>query len=97
MACLAKGGEVSLLGIPSRRVTLDLADGVIFKGARLYGINGRKMFETWYQGQALIEKGLDLKSLITHRFDFTQMDQAMELMRTGQCGKIVIYPNGSDK
>jgi threonine 3-dehydrogenase len=97
LACLAKGGEVSLLGIPSRRVTLDLADGVIFKGARLYGINGRKMFETWYQGQALIEKGLDLKSLITHRFDFTQMDQAMELMRTGQCGKIVIYPNGSDK
>lgn len=96
LAALVKGGEAALLGIPARPVTIDLADAVIFKGAQLYGINGRKMFETWYQGQALLEAGLNLKSLITHRFDFTQMDEAMELMKTGQCGKIVIYPNGSD-
>lgn len=95
--CLTNGGEAALLGIPGRPVTMDLANAVIFKGANVYGINGRKMFETWYQGQALIESGLNLKPLITHRFDLTQMDEAMELMNAGQCGKIVIYPNGSDE
>jgi len=96
LKCLANGGEVALLGIPSRPITMDLAAGVVFKGATLHGINGRKMFETWYQGQALIQSGLDLKPLITHRFDLTQIDEGMELMKAGQCGKIVLYPNGSD-
>ncbi len=96
LKCLANGGEAALLGIPSRPITMDLADAVVFKGATLHGINGRKMFETWYQGQALIESGLDLRPLITHRFDLTQIDEAMELMNAGQCGKIVLYPNGSD-
>ena len=94
--CLAKGGTASLLGIPSQPITIDLANAIVFKGATVHGINGRKMFETWYQGQALLQGGLDLTPIITHRLPLERIGEAMELMRTGQCGKVIIYPNGSD-
>lgn len=94
--CLAKGGTASLLGIPSRPITIDLATAIVFKGATVHGINGRKMFETWYQGQALLQSGLDLTPLITHRLPFERIGEGFELMKAGQCGKVVIYPDGSD-
>ncbi len=90
--CLANGGQASLLGIPSKPVNLDLASAIVFKGATVYGINGRKMFETWYQGQALLESGLDLTPLITHRLPLARLGEGLELMKSGQCGKIIIYP-----
>ncbi|NLJ79760.1 MAG: L-threonine 3-dehydrogenase [Firmicutes bacterium] len=92
--CLINGGTASLLGIPSKPVSIDLADALIFKGATIYGINGRKMFETWYQAQALLEGGLDLTPLITHRFPLERIGEGLELMKAGQCGKIIIDPNG---
>jgi threonine 3-dehydrogenase len=64
---LRTGGRVSLLGIPARPVELDLARDIIFKGAVVQGINGRKMYETWYQMEALLKTGrLDLSPVITH-------------------------------
>src|SRR5207244_9890233 len=65
---LRRGGRISLLGIPSKPLELDLANDVIFKGATVQGINGRRVFETWYQMQALLKSGrLDLAPLITDR------------------------------
>lgn len=94
--CLANGGTASLLGIPGKPITIDLATAIVFKGATVFGINGRKMYETWYQGQALLERGLDLTPLITHRLPMERIGEGLELMRAGQCGKIIIYPDGSE-
>ena len=93
--CLTNGGTASLLGIPSAPITIDLATAIVFKGATVLGINGRKMFETWYQGQALLQSGLDLTPLITHRLPLERIGEGLELMKAGQCGKVIIYPDGS--
>ncbi|MDQ2742963.1 MAG: L-threonine 3-dehydrogenase [Chloroflexota bacterium] len=94
LKALRYGGFVSMLGIPSRPVEVDLADGVIFKGATVQGISGRRMFETWYQTRGFLESGMDLTSLITHQMPLTEFELAFELVRTGQSGKVVMYPNG---
>lgn len=93
---LANGGTASLLGIPSKPITIDLSTAIVFKGATVHGINGRKMYETWYQGQALLEKGLDLTPLITHRLPLEKIGEGFELMKAGQCGKVMIYSDGSE-
>lgn len=85
------GGTVALLGIPSEAVTLNLAQRVIFKGLTILGINGRRMFETWYQTQALVKSGrVDLSRIITHVLPFYEFDKAFELMRSGEAAKIVL-------
>ncbi len=90
---LRTGGRVSLLGLPSREVTLNLADDVIFKGATVQGINGRKMFETWYQMEALLKGGkLDLDPVISHHIPLRDFDRAMELLKTGEASKIILTP-----
>ncbi len=88
-----KGGRVSFLGIPKGHITLDFAEDVVFRGVKMYGINGRKMFDTWYKVKALLDSGLvDLKPLITHKFSFDDIDKAMELLINKKAGKIVLYP-----
>ena len=89
---LRKGGWAALLGLPSKPVEIDLADGIIFKGAKVYGINGRRMYETWYQMQALLRAGLDLTPLITHRFKFEEFEEAFALAISGNSVKIILYP-----
>jgi threonine 3-dehydrogenase len=85
------GGTAALLGIPSDNVHLNLAERIIFKGLTVLGINGRRMFETWYQTQALVKSGrVDLRSIITHVLPYTQFDRAFELMRSGEAAKIVL-------
>ena len=85
------GGRISLLGIPSRTVEFDLANDIIFKGATVYGISGRLIFDTWYRTRRILEAGqLDLKQVITHTLPFDQIHDAMEIMKTGDCGKIVL-------
>jgi threonine 3-dehydrogenase len=85
------GGRVSLLGIPAREVQFDLANDIIFKGATLYGISGRLIFETWYRTRRILEADqLDLKQVITHTLPFERIHEAMEIMRSGDCGKIVL-------
>ena len=90
---LRHGGHASLLGIPARPVEVDLADGVIFKGATIKGIAGRRMFQTWYQTRGFLESGMDLSPIITHRLPLADFEHAFELVRTGQSGKVVLFPN----
>jgi threonine 3-dehydrogenase len=90
---LRTGGRVSLLGIPSHPVELDLARDIIFKGAVVQGINGRKMYETWYQMEALLKTGrLDLSPVITHRLPMSNFSLGMELLQSGEASKILLYP-----
>jgi threonine 3-dehydrogenase len=92
-ALLRTGGRASLLGIPSRPVELDFAKDIIFKGATVQGINGRKMFETWFQMEALLATGkLNLEPVITHRLKLSEFTQAMELLRTGEAIKVIMRP-----
>lgn len=90
---LRRGGRVSLLGIPSQPVSLDIAEDVIFKGATVHGINGRRIWQTWYQAQALLKSGrVDLSPLITHQLPMAQIEKGMDLLREGQAAKIILYP-----
>ncbi|MBW4027757.1 MAG: L-threonine 3-dehydrogenase [Acidobacteria bacterium] len=90
---LRSGGRVSLLGIPSQPVEIDFARDIIFKGAVVQGINGRKMYETWYQMEALLKAGkLDLSPVITHRLPMHEFARGMELLRAGEASKILLTP-----
>jgi len=91
------GGRVSLLGIPSNAVTLDLANDVIFKGAVVQGINGRLMYKTWFQMNALLKTGkLDLDPVITDRMPLRDFSKGMERLKSGESSKIIVYPGASN-
>jgi threonine 3-dehydrogenase len=93
---LRLGGRASLLGIPGRPVEINLAEDIIFKGATVQGINGRKMYETWYQMQALLKANmLDLHPVITDRIAMKDFSHAMERLQSGEASKILMYPNGA--
>jgi threonine 3-dehydrogenase len=92
LQAVMNGGRVSLLGTHAAPVTLDLSADVIFKGIRLYGITGRRLFETWYRTTALLEEGLDLTPIITHRLALSEYERAFELVAQGHAGKIVLLP-----
>ncbi len=85
------GGRAALLGIPSDDVKINLAERIIFKGLTVLGINGRRMFETWYQTQALVKSGrVDLRPIISHVLPYTEFDRAFALMKSGEAVKIVL-------
>ena len=95
---LRLGGRVSLLGIPSKPVELNFAEDLIFKGATVQGINGRLMYKTWYQMQALLKAGkLDLGPVITDRMAMKDFSKGMARLKTGEASKILLYPNGVQK
>ena len=83
------GGKVALLGIPPGETAIDW-NQVIFKSLTLKGIYGREMFDTWYKMIALVESGLDLTPIITHRFEVDEFEQGFEAMRSGHSGKVVL-------
>lgn len=90
---LRRGGRISLLGIPSQPVTLELAEDIIFKGVTVHGINGRRMWQTWYQAQALLRSGkVDLSPLITHTLPLVEIEKGMALLSDGQAAKIILFP-----
>jgi threonine 3-dehydrogenase len=91
------GGYVSLLGIPSRPLEIDLADGVIFKGATVQGISGRRIWQTWYQTRGFLESGMDLSPIITHVLPLAEFERAFELVQTAQSGKVVLLPGGASE
>jgi threonine 3-dehydrogenase len=93
---LRPGGRASLLGIPKDPVTFDLVNDVIFKGATVQGIYGRKMFETWVQMTELLKHGrLNLEPLFHERLPLEKFKDAFSLLESGQAGKILFFPNGS--
>jgi threonine 3-dehydrogenase len=83
------GGKVALLGIPPGETAIDW-NQIIFKSLTLKGIYGREMFDTWYKMIALVESGLDLTPIITHRFDVDAFEQGFEAMRSGRSGKVIL-------
>ena len=93
---LRTGGRVSLLGIPAKPVEIDFARDIIFKGATVLGINGRKMYETWFQMEALLRAGkLDLSPVITHQLPMAEFAHGMELLKSGEASKIILTPLNS--
>ena len=89
------GGRISLLGLTSKPIPLNFSENIIFKGITIQGINGRKMFQTWYQMTALLTSGrLDLRPVITDRLPMKDFSVAMDRLRTGEASKILVYPNG---
>jgi len=92
---LRPGGRAALLGLPADEVQLNLTNQVILKGISLHGTFGRRIFETWYRATNLLKK-VDLTPVITHSFALEDIEQALSLIRSGECGKVVLSPPGTE-
>lgn len=86
---LCHGGKVAMLGIPSKSLQIDW-NTVIFNMLTIKGIYGREMYETWYKMTAMLQSGLDVRPVITHRFSFADFEKGFEVMATGQSGKVIL-------
>jgi threonine 3-dehydrogenase len=89
LANLCHGGKVAMLGIPEREFPIDW-NLVIFNMLTIKGIYGREMYETWYKMTAMLQSGLDIRPVITHRFRFDEYEKGFAVMRTGDCGKVIL-------
>lgn len=89
IANMAHGGRIAVLGIPAAEVALDL-NPLIFNMLTLQGIYGREMYETWYQMTVMIQSGLDISPVITHRFSHRDFDEAFAVARSGKSGKVIL-------
>ena len=83
------GGKIAMLGIPPKDMPMDW-NQVIFKGLQIKGIYGREMFETWYKMASLIQAGLDITPIVTHRYSVNDYQEAFEIMNSGQSGKVIL-------
>lgn len=86
---MCHGGKIALLGILPKDAAVDW-NKVIFNGLTLKGIYGREMFETWYKMSSMLESGLDISPVITHRFHYTDYEKGFEAMRSGKSGKVIL-------
>jgi threonine 3-dehydrogenase len=86
---MCHGGRIAILGIMPEKAAIDW-NKVVFNMLTIRGVYGREMYETWYKMTALIQGGLDISPVITHRFDYQDFQQGFDLMRSGQSGKIVL-------
>ena len=87
------GGWMSLLGIPHRSIQLNLARDLIFKGVTVYGIVGRRMYESWYRTQGILSSGkLDIRPVLTHSLPLDRFEEGFSLIEEGKCGKVVLTP-----
>jgi len=90
---LRYGGRAALLGLPDKPIEFDLSNNVVFKGAEVYGVTGRRMWDTWYKMRGLFQSGkLNIEPVITHRLPMSEFKQGFDLMISGNCGKVVLYP-----
>jgi threonine 3-dehydrogenase len=93
---IRRGGRMSLLGLTSKPIPLNFSEDIIFKGLTIQGINGRRMYQTWFQMTALLKAGkLDLHPVITDRIALKDFSSAMARLKTGEASKILVYPNGT--
>ena len=86
---MCHGGKVAMLGIPKEKMAMDW-NTVVFNMLTVKGIYGREMYETWYKMTVMLQSGLDIKPVITHRFHFSEFRKAFEIMQSGDCGKIIL-------
>jgi threonine 3-dehydrogenase len=83
------GGSIALLGILPASAAVNW-EKIVFNGITIRGIYGRKMFETWYKMTSIIQSGLDISKIITHRFSYKDYKEAFELMKSGKTGKVIL-------
>jgi len=86
---MAHGGRIAMLGIPSQEMSINWRE-VIFNMLTVKGIYGREMYETWYKMTVLLQSGLDLQPVITHRFSYKDFEQGFQVMRSGNSGKVIL-------
>ena len=86
---MSHGGKIAMLGIPSEPIAIDW-NKVVFNMLTIKGIYGREMYETWYKMTVMLESGLDIKPVITHRFHHTEFQKGFEVMMSGQAGKVIL-------
>ncbi len=86
---MSHGAKIAILGIPPGEMAIDWS-AVIFNMLTLKGIYGREMYETWYKMTVMLQSGLDIRPVITHRFPFTQFGAAFEIMQSGMAGKVIL-------
>ncbi len=89
LANMCHGGKIAMLGIPEGNSVIDW-NTVIFSGITIKGIYGREMYETWYKMQVMLQSGLDITPVITHRFHYTEFEQAFQVMKSGKSGKVIL-------
>jgi len=92
LANMCHGGKIAMLGIPDKDIAIDWHT-VIFNMLTIKGIYGREMYETWYKMTVMLQSGLDIKPVITHRFLAEEYEKGFEVMRSGNCGKVVLTWN----
>jgi threonine 3-dehydrogenase len=86
---MCHGGKIAMLGIPPEQMAIDW-NKVVFNMLTIKGIYGREMYETWYKMTVMLESGLDIKPVITHRFHYTEFEKGFAAMRSGQSGKVIL-------
>ena len=89
LANMAHGGKIAILGIPDQEIAIDW-NTVIFSGLTLKGIYGREMYETWYKMTVMLQSGLDIRPVITHRFHFRDFKEAFDVMLSGNSGRVIL-------
>jgi threonine 3-dehydrogenase len=89
LANMCHGGKIAMLGIPEKEMAIDW-NLVVFNMLTIKGIYGREMYETWYQMTVMIQSGLDIRPVITHRYPYTDFRQGFEQMMSGQSGKVIL-------
>ncbi|RCX00023.1 L-threonine 3-dehydrogenase [Marinomonas foliarum] len=89
LECMNHGGKIAMLGIPGKDTQIDW-NQVIFKGLIIKGIYGREMYETWYKMVAMLQSGLDISPIITHRFHVDEFQQGFDTMGSGKSGKVIL-------
>src|SRR5271168_1975491 len=89
IANMSHGARIAMLGIPAKEMSIDWTT-VVFNMLTIKGIYGREMYETWYKMDAMLENGLDIRPVITHRFSYRDFREAFELMQSGNSGKIIM-------
>jgi threonine 3-dehydrogenase len=83
------GGRIAFLGVPPKEFAIDW-NQIIFKGLHIKGIYGREMFETWYKMSTMLQSGLDVSGVLTHRFAARDFEKAFDTVRAGQSGKVIL-------
>jgi threonine 3-dehydrogenase len=86
---MSHGGKIAMLGIPSEPIAIDW-NIVVFNMLTIHGIYGREMYETWYKMSVMLESGLDIKPVITHRFPYTEFEKGFDAMKSGESGKVIL-------
>jgi threonine 3-dehydrogenase len=89
LANMCHGGKIAMLGIPEKEIAIDW-NQVIFNMLTIKGIYGREMYETWYKMTVMLQSGLDIRPVITHHYPFPEFQKGFDVMRTGQCGKVIL-------